>query len=90
MDVKVHKRSFEKIYKSKSYDTKHMRFPLADIDKFDWEHGRWGNEYYSYFHRKFSCHTLDRLDAREGQRILVAGCGVGSKEKILYALYKNI
>jgi ubiquinone/menaquinone biosynthesis C-methylase UbiE len=89
MDVKEHKESFEAIYRGCSFKTDHLKFPLSEIDKFEWNRGPWGNEYYSYYYRRFTCHILSRLDVKEGHRVLVVGCGAGSEEKNIKTLYPN-
>lgn len=90
MDVKEHKESFEAIYRNRELDASHLTFPLAEIDKFEWHRGPWGNEYYSYYYRRFTYHILNRLDVKEGHRILVVGCGAGLEEKNMDTLYPNV
>lgn len=89
MDVKIQKESFERIYAKSSSDASHLRFPLAEIDKFDWDRGPFGNEYYSYHYRRFTCHILSRLSIQDGQQTLIVGCGAGLDEKNIIALYPN-
>lgn len=90
MDAKNHKESFEKIYRNRQYLTDRIKFPLAKIENFEWHRGKWGNEYYSYYYRRFTCHTLSWLNVEDGQRVLVLGCGAGLDEKNLKAIYPNI
>ena len=90
MDVKEHKESFEAIYRNRQLDVSHLTFPLAEIDKFEWYRGPWGNEYYSYYYRRFTYHILNRLNVKEGHRILVVGCGAGLEEKNIDTLYPNV
>lgn len=89
MDVKAQKESFERIYARCSSDASHLRFPLSEIDKLDWDRGPFGNEYYSYHYRRFTCHILSRLGIHDGQKILIVGCGAGLDEKNIVALYPN-
>jgi ubiquinone/menaquinone biosynthesis C-methylase UbiE/uncharacterized protein YbaR (Trm112 family) len=90
VDVKEHKESFEAIYRNRQLDVSHLKFPLAEIDKFEWHRGPWGNEYYSYYYRRFTYHILNRLDVKEGHKILVVGCGAGLEEKNIDTLYRNV
>lgn len=87
MDAKKHKEAFDENYREKLYIMSHIKFPLAEIDKFDWRRGKWGGEYYSYFYRRFTCHVLSRLNVQVDTNILVIGCGAGGDEKNLKALY---
>lgn len=89
MDVKEQKESFERIYRNSSFEADHLRFPLAEIDKFDWNRGPFGNEYYSYHYRRATCHILSKLSIHDGQNILIVGCGAGLDEKNIIALYPN-
>jgi len=90
MDVKEHKESFEAIYRNCPLNASHLTFPLAEIDKFEWHRGPWGNEYFSYYYRRFTYHILNRLDVKDGHRILVVGCGAGLEEKNIDTLYPNV
>ncbi|MCD6565400.1 MAG: methyltransferase domain-containing protein [Bacteroidales bacterium] len=77
-----HKAAFDRIYKCSSYEGDGLRFPLLDIDNYDWKRGVGNNKYFSYFYRRFSCHILSRLAlSSDNQKILVVGCGAGSDEK---------
>jgi len=90
MDTKKHKDSFDKVYREHQYDTRNIKFPLKEIEKLEWHRGPYGNDYYSYFYRRFSCHILSRLNLDSGQKILVIGCGAGLDEKNLKTLYPDV
>jgi len=90
MDTKKHKDSFDNVYREHEYDTRNIKFPLEEIEKLEWHRGPYGNEYYSYFYRRFSCHILSRLNLNQGQKILVVGCGAGLDEKNIKMLYPNV
>jgi ubiquinone/menaquinone biosynthesis C-methylase UbiE len=65
------------------------RFPLADIEAFRWNRGKWNDAYYSYHYRRFTCHILSRLAPAAGQSILVIGCGFGFDEKNIKHLFRD-
>lgn len=82
-----HKKDFEKIYKNCHFASDKILFPLKEIEDYDWNRGKFGNEYNSYFYRRFSCHIYSRLNVKNGHKILVIGCGAGSDEKNIKKLY---
>lgn len=67
-----------------------FQFPLEEIEGFDWHRGKWTNEYYHYFYRRFSSHILSRLFLEDNQKVLVIGCGFGFDEKNIKSLNKTI
>jgi len=90
--ISQHKSNFEHIYKKLPGMERewHFQFPLEEIEGFDWHRGKWANEYYHYFYRRFSSHILSRLSLEDGQKILVVGCGFGFDEKNIKSLNKTI
>jgi ubiquinone/menaquinone biosynthesis C-methylase UbiE len=90
MDTKKHKDSFDNVYRQHEYDTRNIKFPLEEIEKFEWHRGPYGNDYYSYFYRRFSCHILSRLNLKSGQKILIVGCGAGLDEKNIKMLCPDV
>lgn len=87
MTSKTHKKNFERIYKKCYFGCDKILFPLEEIEAFDWNRGKFGNEYNSYFYRRFSCHIYSRLNIKNGHKILVIGCGAGSDEKNIKQIY---
>jgi len=67
-----------------------FQFPLEEIEGFDWHRGKWTNEYYHYFYRRFSSHIMSRLFLEDNQKVLVIGCGFGFDEKNIKSLNKTI
>jgi len=90
-NVSQHKSDFENIYQTLPGMKGEWRFqfPLKEIDNFDWNRGRWANDYYHYFYTRFSSHILSRLLLEDNQNILVVGCGFGFDEKNIKALNKS-
>ncbi len=66
-----------------------IAFPLAEIENFQWNRGKWNDEYYSYHYCRFTCHILSRLGLCPGQSILVVGCGFGMDEKNIKQLNED-
>ena len=85
-----HQADFDRQYDKANLDTSHIKFPLEEIDKFEWERGPYGNEIYSYFYRRFTAHTIGLLQVEDGHRVLNVGCGAGSEEKNLINLYNKL
>jgi 2-polyprenyl-3-methyl-5-hydroxy-6-metoxy-1,4-benzoquinol methylase len=90
MDQTKHKESFDCAYREKQFLMNYISFPLAEMEKFEWQRGKWGSEYYSYYYKRFTSHILSRLQIDEGNKILVIGCGAGGDEKNLRSLYPNL
>ncbi len=90
MNIKGHKKAFEQIYsKLEMQDKYKMSFPLIEIGKLDWGRGKWSNEYYSYFYKRFSAHILSKLALTNNQKVLSMGCGRGSDEKNIKTLFSK-
>jgi ubiquinone/menaquinone biosynthesis C-methylase UbiE/uncharacterized protein YbaR (Trm112 family) len=91
-NISQHKSDFENIYRvlPGMKGEWSFRFPLEEIESFDWNRGKWANDYYHYFYRRFSSHILSRLLLEDNQKILVVGCGFGFDEKNIKALNKSI
>ena len=91
-NISKHKSDFENIYRGLPgmKGEWNFQFPLEEIDHFDWHRGKWTNEYYHYFYRRFSCHILSRLLLEDGQKILIIGCGFGFDEKNIKAFNKTV
>jgi SAM-dependent methyltransferase len=90
--ISQHKSDFENIYKKLPGMKRewNFQFPLEEIEGFDWHRGKWTNEYYHYFYRRFSSHILSRLFLEDNQKVLVIGCGFGFDEKNIKFLNKTI
>ena len=88
--VLAHQADFDKIYEEINLDTSHIKFPLEEIELFEWNRGPYGNLVYSFFYRRFTAHTIGLLNVHDGHRILNIGCGGGSEEKNLVHLYNDL
>jgi len=90
MKSSQHKQEFEDLYKKIPIIADEIEFPLTEIDCFEWNRGPWGNTYFSYFYKRFTCHILDRLEIKNNDRVLVLGCGAGLDEKNIKVLYPEV
>jgi ubiquinone/menaquinone biosynthesis C-methylase UbiE/uncharacterized protein YbaR (Trm112 family) len=89
--IASHKQDFESIYrKLGSPNLDAVKFPLQDIESFNWNRGQWNDEYYCYHYRRFTAHILSRLQLSDGQKVLIVGCGFGLDEKNIASLYKDM
>lgn len=90
MVIQQHKQDFENLYSTILPNDFSIRFPLIEIEKFDWRRGEWANAYYSYHYRRFSSHILSKLSLKERQSILVVGCGFGFDEKNIKSIFADV
>ena len=89
--AKEHADSFDRCYEKSGNLSHGLRYPLRDIEQYDWGRGLHANLYYAYMYKRFTGHTYEptELPSKCGQ-VLVLGCGSGPDERNIAEMYPDL
>ena len=83
--VRQHARSFDEHYEGRedlANTSALLRYPLRDIENYDWQRGPYANPYYAYMYRRFTAHIYESAEIpRQKCRVFILGCGQGLDER---------
>lgn len=88
--IQAHRLDFERFYMQRPDSDSKLRFPLEDVEENTHRKNKSGRPITCYMSRRFSTHILSMLELRGDEDLLVLGCGMGTDEKNLKALFPKV